>query len=209
MAKKVSAIESGAGWIGSLASKLVKGLRKEGIPDEQIHELVREGEASDDLVSKIVAAVAETVKRAKNIFTLRVVGWNRTTEEVVAAGRYDWKDDAITTKNFPMRSRPEGKIEIEYLEFDYDPTSEQVLAEAKKRGNLERPTYEDALLFGEQHPEEQRKNPIVFLHERQAMDGARHVLVLLVRDAERNLRLDWFDGRWYRYCRFAFVRKSR
>ncbi|OGY99831.1 MAG: hypothetical protein A2945_02445 [Candidatus Liptonbacteria bacterium RIFCSPLOWO2_01_FULL_52_25] len=205
MSKKPSAIVSGAGWIGSFVSKLEKALRKLGVADEQIHELVKDGEAPDSLVKKVADVLAETMRRI--LFTLRV-GGNRTTEQVVAAGHYDWVNPNITKEKFPMRLRPEGKIEIELLEFDFDPTSEQVLAEATKRG-LERPMYEDALLFGEQHSEEQRKNTIVFLHEPQVSDGFLSVVVLCAGGAGRGLGLDWFGGRWDRSYRFAFVRRSQ
>ena len=52
--KNVSAIESGAGFIGSLASKLVKRARQKGIPDEKIYDLVREGEATDEMIDRII-----------------------------------------------------------------------------------------------------------------------------------------------------------
>lgn len=52
--KNVSAIESGAGFIGSLASKIVKRARQKGIPDEKIYDLVREGEATDNMIDRII-----------------------------------------------------------------------------------------------------------------------------------------------------------
>ena len=55
--KDISGIESGAGFIGSLASKLIKKARQKGISDERIYELAREGEATDDMIDRIVNAL--------------------------------------------------------------------------------------------------------------------------------------------------------
>ncbi len=38
--KDVPAIVSGAGWIAGFADKLVRGLRKQNVTEEQIHSLV-------------------------------------------------------------------------------------------------------------------------------------------------------------------------
>jgi len=142
----------------------------------------------------------------KHIFHL-IVGGNRATEELVQAGKYNWVDENITNQNLPMRPRPNGEVVIELLEFDHDVSSEEVIKGAQKRG-LERPSYEDALFFGEQHPEEQRKRPIVFLHEPwQSPRGGRNVLVLYGDSSGRSLSLDCFGGRWRRRYVFVFVRK--
>ncbi|PIT93875.1 hypothetical protein COU00_01985 [Candidatus Falkowbacteria bacterium CG10_big_fil_rev_8_21_14_0_10_43_11] len=141
-----------------------------------------------------------------NIFRL-TVGGNRTTEELVRAGKYDWVDENITNQNFPMGSQTDEDVVIELLEFDHDVSSEEAIEEARKRG-LERPTHEDALFFGEQHPEEQHKHPIVFLHEPwQSSHGGGIVLVLYGHSSGRHLNLDWFGFGWIRLCVFAFVRK--
>lgn len=151
--------------------------------------------------------VKDTVQQAKNIFCL-IVGQHKNTEEAVSAGKYDGVSDNINSQNFPMRSRPVGKRIVELIEFDYNPTSKQVLAEAEKRG-LERPVYEDAFDFGEQFSEKQRERPIVFLHEPwQGPVGGRRVLVLHGDSSGRHLGLDWFDhGAGGRRVVFAFVRK--
>jgi len=140
-------------------------------------------------------------------FQINTTG-NRTTEEVVTAGNYDWTNGMVNGKNFPMRPMPEGPREIVYLEFDHNPTPEEAFAEAERRG-LERPRYEDALFFGEQHPEEQRNASIVFLHEPWRGPRARlRVLVLGCVGRDRHLVLFCFGGRWFQRPRFAFVCKS-
>lgn len=198
MAKNVSAIVSGAGWVADFMGQLVEGLRRKGCTDEEIHSLVTA--KVRPAMEKIVDAVAELIRTAK-------IGDGRSTEELVRAGNYNYANPDINSRNFPVRPTNCGMREIVLLEFDHDPTSEEVLAEAKKQ-DLERPVYEDALYFGVEHPEVQRERPVVFLHEPwRNPHGGRYVLYLWSSAGYRRLGLDCFDGRWYRVCRFAFVRK--
>lgn len=149
----------------------------------------------------------ETIRQERNIFRL-IVGQYKNTEEAVRAGKYNRVDHKINGRNFPLRSRPAGKRIIELIdEFDHDPTSEEVIKEARKRV-LESPTYEDVFDFGEQYYEEQREQPIVFLHDWQYLRGHRCVLVLRGCSFMRSLLLGWFDGKWPAYFAFAFVHPS-
>lgn len=130
-----------------------------------------------------------------------------TTTALVIAGGYDWVDDSVTDKRFPLLPRDSEWRKIEGVKFDHDPTSEEVLAEFERRG-LERPTYKDALYFGVLHPQEQEKHPVVFLHEPvEDLGGDRRVIALFGRPGRRCLGLDLFDHKWSRDCVFAGVRK--
>jgi len=202
--KDVSLIVSGAGWIASFAERLVKELRKRNVTDEQIHSLVTDG--GDVAIGKIAVSLAELMN-LRSLYSIEVP-LGATTETLVKAGKYGWKNDWITSQNFPVRSDRVGKVAIELIEFDRDVTSEEVLAEASRRG-LVRPSYEHALAFGIHHPDVQREWPVVFLHE-PVLDpiGYRSVVVLYGDATNRHLDLDWFERRWHRRYRFAFVRES-
>ncbi len=137
----------------------------------------------------------------------------RITEHVITAGRYESKSKHVTEKNFPIREIGEGLRDIVYLEFNSGTyvTSKEVLKEAQRQG-LERPLYEDALFFGEQYPEEQRKDPVVFLHEpwRRWWLGKLLVLVLQCHMCgKRAISLICFSEKWPSHCRFAFIRPTR
>jgi len=130
-----------------------------------------------------------------------------TASELIRRGKYNWVNDQITDERFPIAEHAPTPRKIELVEFDYDPTSEEVLKDFRRRG-LKRPTYEDGLYLGIQHPEEQKKRPIVFLHEPvQGSDGSLRVLVLHGRSGERRLRLGWFYGGWGRGYVFAGIRE--
>ncbi|MDO8470349.1 MAG: hypothetical protein Q7S63_00015 [bacterium] len=141
-----------------------------------------------------------------SVFSLTLEGSSKTSD-LVKQGKYDWSDDLIIDERFPIQEHAPLDRDIELFEFDHDPSDGEVLEELKRRG-LERPTYEDALYFGIKYPEEQRKRPIVFLHEPvRDPRGGLGVLVLGGLAGLRYLRLDWLGDRWDRDYVFAGVRK--
>lgn len=201
----VSLLVSGAGWIGGLVDSLVRELRARGVSDAEIHALVTEDGKVP--MRKIADGILEAIRPSHPTFRLVGRSTSCTTEELVKAGTYDWVNDYITSRNFPIRSHEPDEADVVLLDFDHDPTSEEALVVAEKQG-LVRPTYEDALRFGIQHPEEQRKSPIVFLHEPWlGPHDYRFVVGLRGGASDRRLSLGLFVGRWGRDFRFAFLRK--
>lgn len=134
-------------------------------------------------------------------------GGKRTTEKVIASTTHTFVSEHITSANFPLTNTPEETKELVAFQVDYDPTSEQILAELEKRG-LERPTHEDALKFDEAYPDE--KGFFVFLHKPWLNpDGDPRVLIVVRDGAARELDLRWFDGGWSRHCWFVGVRPRK
>jgi hypothetical protein len=134
-------------------------------------------------------------------------GDGRSTEELVEAGRYGYAHSCLTSEDFPARRPATSRVrEIVLLEFDGEVTSEDAIAGATRLG-LERPTYEDALRFGIEHPDVQRERPVVFLHDPWLGHfGRRDVVCLWQNAGRRELGLEGFDERWSTGHRFAFVR---
>ena len=122
------------------------------------------------------------------------------------AGAYGYAHSCVTSENFPAAAAEgRGPAEIVLIGFDAGVTASEALAEAARRG-LARPTYEDALHFGAEHPDAQRAHPIVFLHEPWVgYFGRRDVLALWSNAGRRELGLEGFDDRFAPDCRFAFV----
>jgi hypothetical protein len=135
------------------------------------------------------------------------IGDNRSTEELVRAGRYGHAHSAVSSENFPARhlGGPRAR-QLVLLESHHDVTSQEAAAEAARQG-LDPPIYEDALYFGIAYPDVQRNGPVVFLHDPWAgLHGRRDVLCLWSNAGRRELGLEDFDGRWSPAYRFAFVR---
>ena len=122
-------------------------------------------------------------------------------------GPYSWKNKLIGDNLFPIKPHASLVRKIELVECDFNLISEEVLVELNRHG-LKRPTTEDAFQFGIDHPGEQRKHSIAFLHE-PVLDpyGNRSVLVLDEDVGKRNLYLRWFHYRWSRNYVFAGVRE--
>ena len=130
-----------------------------------------------------------------------------STERLVEAGAYGYAHSCVTSENFPVRSAPAATParDVVLLAFDSAVTAAEVLAEAARLG-LERPSYEDALHFGVEHPAVQRDHPVVFLHEPWVgYFGRRDVLCLWANAGRRELGLEGFDDRWGPAHRFAFI----
>ena len=148
------------------------------------------------------------------VFALTILPGSHTASELVKQGNYDSSDDSITDKRFPIGENAPRTRTLELVEFDYDPSTEEVLAEFERRG-LEPPDYVDALYFGIQYPEEQRKRLItVFLHEPVRVPGGNLMgtggygfLEISGNRTWRTLRLVLYPRRWSRTCVFAAVRK--
>ena len=206
MAKKdMSVLMSAAGWIGGFTDSLVRELRARGVMDAEIHALVTEDAKIP--IGRIADGILQVIRPPQP--TLRLIGRSTkcTTKELVEAGHYDWANEYINSQNFPIRFHEPDEAHVVFLWFDHSSTSEEVLAVAEKQG-LVRPTYEDALQLGIQYPEEQRKGPIVFLHEPWLNPGGlRYVVVLDGHASSRDLFLYFFDSRWSHHSRFAFFRK--
>ena len=137
------------------------------------------------------------------------VGDGRSTEELVAAGHYEYSHSCITSENFPV-GRFGGKRgrEIVLVEFGHATTAAEAISSVEQSG-LERPTYEDALHFGIEHPDVQTERPVVFLHDPWfGFFGRRDVICLWSNAGRRELGLDGFDGSWTPAYRFAFVRSA-
>jgi hypothetical protein len=136
-------------------------------------------------------------------------GDGRSTEELVEAGNYAYAHSCVFSDNFPARHFGGVRTrEIVLLEFDRDVMSDDAIEAASKLG-LERPTYEDALYFGIEHPDVQRERPIVFLHDPwYGYFGRRDVLLLWTNVGSRELGLEGFDDPLSRSYWFAFVRNA-
>ncbi len=135
------------------------------------------------------------------------VDYTKTVEQMVEAGKYDWKNSDIGSKNFPVKRRESGKVEVHLFHFNRAVSSDDAIKELGRMGF--RPAeLPELLALGAQHPEEQRKYPIIALGSVwRSPDGDRSVPYLGGSGSGRGLGLDWFGGEWSGDYRFAAVRK--
>lgn len=141
-----------------------------------------------------------------DVFRL-MVDYGQSLEQMIDAGRYDYANNDITTKRFPIKG--EGKVEFEgrYFHFNRTTSSKNAIAAMKEAG-WEPANIEHLLVLGEKYPDEQRKFPIIGLGSVAKVHGYRPVPYLDRRDSKRSLYLLWFVSAWNGYCRFLAVRNK-
>ena len=139
------------------------------------------------------------------------VDYEKSVEDAVRDGRYDWACPDITSSNFPTptrRKRKKVEVVMELLDFNRVTSTDEVLCELDKAGY--RPLeLRELLAFGEKRPEFQREFPIVALGSTWMCpySGNRRLVPYLGGlGSERRLNLFWVGCGWSQFCRFAAVR---
>jgi hypothetical protein len=138
------------------------------------------------------------------------VDYSKSLRDMIAAGRYDWVNDDITPKRFPIKGTGVAQFETKVFHFDRYISSDDAVAAttADDKSNPWEPAKIEVLLaYGTKNPDEQRQYPIIALGS-VAEIGADHNVPYLDRSgAERVLRLYWWGRYWNDRCRFLAVRR--
>lgn len=183
---------------------------------DRFTSLLGSGILADVLDSDADLDNREAVRTALNLGVLVsdifrfTVDYNQSLEVMIAAGQYDWKSDDITAKRFSIEGSGIVECEAHYFHFNCSIFSKNAIKgiKATDSGNPWMPAkIEHMLSHGKTFPEEQRKFQIIGLGSVAEVGRYRRVPVLYGDDSGRELRMDWFDGRWAPVCRFLAVRK--
>lgn len=187
MARNISAIVSGAGWLASFADALFKALRERDISDEEVHRLAADTKEGKALIGKIADLFA---------------GARRTLADMIFAGKFDSVNSNITEEHFPSE-RIRGKVKI--FHFDRFISSENAVKEMEKEGYVPANIYE-LLQYAEK--DWNGKDVVVALGSvwRDRIHD-RDVAYLWGDSGGRDLSLYWFGIDWNAHSRFAAVRK--
>lgn len=138
------------------------------------------------------------------------VDYAKTLPDMIAAGRFDWVNDDITPKRFPIKGTGIVEMETKVFHFNRYISSKDAVAaiKADDTQNPWEPAPIEALLaYAAKHPDEQRQYPIIGLGSVAEVRGHRNVPYLYRLGAERRLRLHWWDYDWSGNYRFLAVRK--
>ncbi len=194
------------------SKKFIELLEQKGVTPERFQTVLGSGILSDIFEEKATLANRFTVRQALGLGPLPsepivlIVDYGQTFEQMIAAGRYDWKNDDITAKRFPIEGEGTVKFEAVLFHFNKDISSEDAKKQIEEAG-YEVGKIEHILSFGANYPEEQRKFPVVGLGSVGEVGGDRDVPDLHGDGSERGLDLHWWDLDWDAYCRFLGVRK--
>lgn len=193
-------------------TKAIETMRQKGMTPDRFNKLLGSGifadvcDAAANLDDRNAVRTALKLGVALPEKIMLSVDYGRSLEVMIVAGNYDWKNNDITAKRFPLKSEGAEQFEAKIFHFDRNISSEQVVEQIKAAG-WEPGKIEHLLAFGEKYPDEQRKYPIIALGSVAEVDGDRSVPYLHVRDRERSLNLRWWGSGWSGHCRFLAVRK--
>jgi hypothetical protein len=107
-----------------------------------------------------------------------IVDYSQSLEDMILAGNYDWKNDDITTKRFPIVGNGQVEFEDTLFHFDRNISSEEavkLIVAADTKNPWEPAKIENVLAYGAKNPEEQRKYPIIGLGSVCEVRGDRRV----------------------------------
>ena len=157
-----------------------------------------------------------TALPASDTFRL-TVDYGLSLEQMIAAGRYDWKNDEITAKRFPIVGKGIVEFEARYFHFNRNISSEEaerlfcsepIVLDPTITFNFWEPAkIEHVLSHGATFPKKQLKFPIIGLGSVAWVDDRRNMPGLYKDGSKRNLYLYLFDSVRSPVCRFLAVRK--
>ena len=134
------------------------------------------------------------------------VNYDKSVEDLIKLGKYDWKNNDINSTNFPSTQTGKEKVEVELLGFDEPISSEKAIKYMESIG-LRPLNLTELLHLGIKYPDLQRKYLIIALGSTwRHPHGSLGVPCLRRFDLDRYLYLLRFGGDWYPGWRFAAVR---
>jgi hypothetical protein len=136
-----------------------------------------------------------------------VVDYDRSIEDGVKAGDYDWSNSDITSSRFPSTRKGTLEIDIHLIHFNKDMSNDQVLFDLDEL-NFRPAEPQELLSLGAAYPDLQREFPIPALGSVWRYRLGDCVVPCLVgSDSDRGLDLVFIDDDWSELCHFAAVRK--
>ncbi|MST04401.1 MAG: hypothetical protein EXS49_02440, partial [Candidatus Pacebacteria bacterium] len=140
----------------------------------------------EDGVMRFLRDELEVVEKKLEEFDL-TIGYSLVLEQMIELGNYDWKDPAITAKNFPLERRDEKRqVKGILVHYGRDMSTDAVLSDLNAKGLRPAP-IDELLALGAKHPDLQRKFPIVALGSSFVYGGGRYYPYLHRYDTDRNL----------------------
>lgn len=183
------------GWIDDRSGAVAKALRSAFVPPSPSEK--------GEVVKPVTLAIPldDTYR-----FT---VNRDQRFKAVVKAGKYDWMNLDITEAHFPLTGSGTEELEGILVHFNRYISTNDALAELDRLG-LRPADFQELCAFASQHPNVQRKFPIVELASVWThRDGDRYVACLWSHADGRRLFLNVVAGDWNDYYRFLAFRKSQ
>lgn len=135
------------------------------------------------------------------------VNYNKTVNQLVKDGKYDWSNSDISDSHFPLNKKGEEQVEIFIVSIDHRMSDPEVTQFINSLG-LQDVNVKEELSLGVQFPDLQRKDPIVGRGSTwRDSDGDVYVPCLYGSESCRGLNLFDLGGGWDSAWQFACKRK--
>jgi hypothetical protein len=134
------------------------------------------------------------------------VDYGTVLQDIIAAGKYDWMDNAITPKHFPVEGDGIKKFRTRIFHFGRYISSEDAVVAIEKEMFVTA-THVHGLVYSTMFPDDQRKHPIVCLGSSAQVHGNRRIVRLDGSGAGRYLDLGFWGAGWRGISRFLGVQE--
>lgn len=199
------------------AQQVLNLIIQKKVPSEQLQRLLEGGFLADLLDAngnleresfRKFLGLGNLMPNLMELTSVVIPDQSVTFDDRIAKGDYNWKNDDLTEKRFPL-TLSAGPRNLFLAHFDKTMTSEKVEAWAKENG-YEVALIDDLLAVGShsEYKELQRQFPILALGSSTVIDDERHVPDLSRVGSERYLRLYWYVDDWSGLCRFLLRKVS-
>lgn len=160
------------------------------------------------LAKAVVAFIRGGDQPSGDVYELQV-NYDDPGHHTLNPDEYSYVEGGLTEKDFPVRGTGEVDVMYEYVTFDQDPTTQEVLDEIERRGNLRVPDFAETRDFHAQNPGERKGGWIVSLCGVVTRRKGGPSVASVHADAH-GLDLGWgrLDNRWLRSFRFLAVRQA-
>lgn len=199
------------GQFAEFSSAVLRQLPRalEGVDSSIVQSWIEDGDAlAKVLHDGFVPTDRPNTAAPSNVYPIKV---NRDLglKPLVVAGRYNYANPDITAEHFPIKGSGIIEEDAALVHLNRSISTDTALAELDRMG-LRAGDIAELLAFGEQHPEVQRKFPIVELASVWTHRvGDRSVACLWGLAGGRYLGLNDVADDWYDDCRFLAFRKSQ
>ncbi len=200
MARPKSELKSAFGRGQEILFALLEGVEDVGGTDNDARKIVTD--------KKLQRQIAQLLVSIKTLFA--PVNYDDPAHRRIDREKYYNVADSLRSEHFPIRHSGQANVTYEYVTFDHDPTTQEVLDEVERRGDVELPDFANTRDFHNANPDERKKAPVISLCGAiVSRDGRRGVACVLADAGGLGRGWSWVGGRWSRCCRFLVVRKSR
>lgn len=171
------------------------------------------------LMSSALKLVAEGSRSAESLadhlqvfvfgqFRKAMVNYDDPAYRRIDRDQYAFVNDSLRPEHFPVRSKGQREVIYDYLEYDHEPSTEEVLNDIERRGNIRVPDFAETLAYHKANSEERMKAPVISLCGSIVnRGGERNVAYVNASVIGVNLHWHWLSLRWDQNCRFLVVCK--